>query len=261
MNFMINPFREYAQYYDLLYRDKDYARETQFVVRLFDQWISKPADQIEVLDLACGTGRHAQQLARLGYRVEGSDISADMIFVAKEQANHLNLNIRYYNESFQTADRIARKYDAVIIMFSAINYLTDYNEFSKTLANIKSLLRDGGVLIFDFWNGNAVLNDFSPIRVKRVEGEGRSIMRISSTSLDKLSQIATVKFDFMLMQSGNVVREFSEVHSIRYFFPQEMVDLLKANGLEVIYRCPFLEQNALIEPNVWNLTYVVRPYR
>jgi hypothetical protein len=63
------------------------------------------------------------------------------------------------------------------------------------------------------------------------------------------------------MQSGNVVREFSEIHSIRYFFPQEMVDLLMANGFEMIHRCPFLEQNALIEPNVWNLTYVVRPYR
>jgi 2-polyprenyl-3-methyl-5-hydroxy-6-metoxy-1,4-benzoquinol methylase len=258
---MINPFREYAQYYDLLYRDKDYARETEFVVQLFGRWLAKPASQIEVLDLACGTGRHAQELARLGYRVEGSDISADMIAVAKEQANHLNLNIGYYNESFQTADRIDRKYDAVIIMFSAINYVTDYSDFSKTLGNIKSLLRDGGVLIFDFWNGNAVLNDFSPVRVKRAEGGGRSIMRISSTSLDKVVQIATVKFDFMLMQSGSVVREFSEVHSIRYFFPQEMLDLLKANGFEVIHRCPFLQQDALIEPNVWNLTYVARPDR
>jgi SAM-dependent methyltransferase len=256
---MINPFREYAQYYDLLYRDKDYARETEFVVKLFDRWLAKPADQIEVLDLACGTGRHAQELARLGYRVDGSDISGDMIAVAEEQAKKLDLNIRYYNESFQTADRIARKYDAVIIMFSAINYLTEYRDFSKALQNIKSLLRDGGVLIFDFWNGNAVLNDFSPVRIKRVEGEGRSVMRISSTTLDKVAQIATVKFDFMLMKSDRVVREFTEVHSIRYFFPQEMMDLLKANGFEVIHHCPFLEQDALIEPNVWNLTYVVRP--
>jgi SAM-dependent methyltransferase len=256
---MINPFREYAQYYDLLYRDKDYARETEFVVQLFDRWLAKPSDQIAVLDLACGTGRHAQELARLNYKVEGSDISADMVAVASEQANKQGLNIHYYNESFQSCDRIARKYDAVIIMFSAINYLTEYRDFSKALKNIRALLRDGGVLIFDFWNGNAVINDFSPVRIKRVEGEGRSVMRISSTSLDKVLQIATVKFDFMLMQSGSIVREFSEVHSIRYFFPQEMMDLLRANGFEVVHRCPFLEQNGLIEPNVWNLTYVVRP--
>jgi SAM-dependent methyltransferase len=258
---MINPFREYAQYYDLLYRDKDYARETEFIVQLFDRWLAKPANQIEVLDLACGTGRHAQELARLGYQVEGSDISGDMVAVAKEEANKQDLDIRFYNESFQSCNRIARKYDAVIIMFSAINYLTEYRDFSKAMQNIRTLLKDGGVLIFDFWNGNAVINDFSPVRIKRVEGEGRGVIRISSTSLDKVSQIATVKFDFMLMQSGSVVREFSEVHSIRYFFPQEMMDLLKANGFEVVHRCPFLEQNGVVEPNVWNLTYVVRPCR
>lgn len=256
---MINPFREYAQYYDLLYRDKDYAREAEFIVQLFDRWLAKPTNQIEILDLACGTGRHTQELARLGYQVEGSDISGDMIAVANEQANKQGLNIRYYNESFQTCDRIAQKYDAVIIMFSAINYLTKYGDFSKAMKNIRSLLRDDGVLVFDFWNGNAVINDYSPVRVKRAEGEGRSVIRISGTSLDMVSQIATIKFDFMLMQSGSVVHEFSEVHSIRYFFPQEMMDLLMANGFEVVHRCPFLEQNSLIDPNGWNLTYVVRP--
>jgi len=256
---MINPFREYAQYYDLLYRDKDYARETEFIVQLFDRWVAKPAEQIKVLDLACGTGRHAQELTRLGYHVEGSDISGDMVAVANEESSKQGLNIRYYNESFQSCDRIALKYDAVIIMFSAINYLTDYRDFSKSMQNIRALLGDGGVLIFDFWNGNAVINDFSPVRIKRVDGDGHSVMRISTTVLDKISQIATIKFDFMLMQSKKVVHEFSEVHSIRYFFPQEMMDLLIANGFDLIHRCPFLDPNGTIDSSDWNLTYVVRP--
>ncbi|MDA1044519.1 MAG: methyltransferase domain-containing protein, partial [Verrucomicrobia bacterium] len=83
---MISPFREYAQYYDLLYQDKDYAGEARFVARLLGQYVGKPEENTAVLDLACGTGRHAQELARMGYRVEGSDLSVDMVAVARERA-------------------------------------------------------------------------------------------------------------------------------------------------------------------------------
>jgi len=255
---MTNPFREYAQYYDLLYQDKDYAGEARFVARLLERCMGKPAEQTEILDLACGTGRHAQELARMGYRVEGSDLSSDMVAVARDRTENLALPIRFYNESFQSCDRIGRKYDAVIAMFSAIDYLTDYGSLARSLGNIRGLLREGGVFIFDFWNGNAVLKSYSPMRVRRVEKGEHAVIRISNTSLDTISQIATINFDFILLKAGSIVREFSEIHPIRYYFPQEMMDLLAANGFEVIHRCPFLREDSAMEPDEWNLTYVAR---
>jgi SAM-dependent methyltransferase len=254
-----NPFREYAQHYDLLYQDKDYAGEARFVARLLGRCLGKPAEQTEILDLACGTGRHAQELTRMGYRVEGSDLSADMVAVAVDRAKHLALPIRFYNESFQSCDRIGRKYDAVIAMFSAIDYLTAHQDIARSLGNIRGLLREDGVFVFDFWNGNAVLKNYSPVRVKRVENGERAVVRVSRTSLDTISQIATINFDFTLLEAGSIVREYSETHPIRYFFPQEMADLLAANGFEIVYRCPFLREDDPIEPDEWNLTYVGRP--
>ena len=121
------------------------------------------------------------------------------------------------------------------------------------------MLREGGVFIFDFWNGNAVLKSYSPTRIRRVEKGGETVIRISNTSLDAISQIVTINFDFILLKASEIVREFSEVHSIRYFFPQEMMDVLEANGFEIIHRCPFLRDGIGIEPDDWNLTYVVRP--
>ena len=164
---------------------------------------------------------------------------------------------RYENQ--QECDRIDRKYDAVIAMFSAIDYLTDYRDLKRSLNNIRGLLREGGVFVFDFWNGNAVLKSFSPTRVRRVEEGDQAVIRISNTSLDTISQIATISFEFMLLKAGSIVREFSEIHPIRYFFPQEMMDLLAADGFEVVHRCPFLRENSEIEPDDWNLTYVARP--
>ena len=256
---MTNSFREYAQYYDLLYQDKDYIGEVRFVTRLLSRYLDKPAEQTEIIDLACGTGRHAQELRRMGYSVEGADLSADMIAIASQSANALSLPIRFYNESFQTCDRIGRKYDAVIAMFSAFDYLTDYMDLVCTLDNIRGLLREGGILIFDFWNGNAVINSHSPVRIKRAESGEDAIIRISNTSLDTIAQMATIKFDFILLRAGNVIREFSEAHEVRYFFPQEMMDFLAANGYEVVHRCPFLREDAGIKSDEWNLTYVARP--
>jgi len=256
---MSNPFGEYAEFYDLLYHDKPYAEEAAFISRLLRRCLDKPIIQTEILDLACGTGRHAQEWARMGYHVEGSDLSTEMVSVARERAKTFGLPITYYNESFQTCDRIGRKYDAVVAMFSAIDYLTTYAELSQTFLNIRSLLKQDGLFIFDFWNGNAVLKDYSPVRTKRVERGDDVLVRISNTSLDTVAQTATLKFDFKRYRQGVKLREFSESHVIRYFFPQEMTDLLAANSFDVILRCPFLREGEAMTADEWNVTYVTRP--
>jgi hypothetical protein len=60
------------------------------------------------------------------------------------------------------------------------------------------------------------------------------------------------------MEGGNIVHKFSEVHPIRYYFPQEMMDLLEANGFKVVHRCPFMKKDSDIKADEWNLTYVAQ---
>jgi len=257
---MANPFREYAQYYDLLYRDKDYRAEADFVSRLLQKVFSDTGrPPTDILDLACGTGRHSQELALMGYRLEGSDLSTEMVAIAREEAEKRGLSITYHTESFQTCGCIGRQFDAVIAMFAAIDYLTDYADLAVSLRNIRGLIRDGGVFVFDFWNGNAVVTDYSPSRTKQAESGAIGIVRKSNTTLDLLAQIATVRFDFRLSNAGGIVGEFSETHTVRYFYPQEMADFLLANGFELIHRCPFMNEDASLTENDWNFTYVARP--
>ena len=64
-------FYSYAQYYDLLYREKDYPGEVDYVDALIKKYAVNDARTI--LDLGCGTGGHAILLARKGYRVTGVD--------------------------------------------------------------------------------------------------------------------------------------------------------------------------------------------
>ena len=78
-------FDAYARYYDLLYTDKDYCGEAAFVDRLLRQHGSAGGD---LLELGCGTGRHAVELARRGWQVVGVDRSEEMVLLA----NNRNFN-------------------------------------------------------------------------------------------------------------------------------------------------------------------------
>ena len=83
----MSVFGAYSRYYNLLYQDKDYAGEAEYVRSL----ISRHFPQARaVLDLGCGTGRHDLLLAQMGYEVTGVDQSEEMLAIAKGKAASLN---------------------------------------------------------------------------------------------------------------------------------------------------------------------------
>ena len=248
----------YSAYYDLLYRDKDYAAEARFVAELVRRHGGRPPAGVQLLDLACGTGRHLIELARLGMVVAGSDQSAAMLEQARRNLERAGVKAPLHAHPFQTADRIGRTFDVVTAMFSAVNYLTTHRDIASALGAIGRLLAPGGLFIFDFWNGNAVLDGYSPVRVKDVRVDRRRLLRTSETRLDPVRHTAHVHYTVVILEDGKVVTEFTEDHHLRYYFPQEMVDLLEGHGLEVVQRCPFLQPEAEITPREWNLTYVAR---
>src|SRR5918999_826846 len=75
---------EYADAYDVLYKDKDYVEESRLLDRLLQTYGNGPVRS--VLDLGCGTGNHALPLAKRGYAVVGVDRSAGMLKSARKKA-------------------------------------------------------------------------------------------------------------------------------------------------------------------------------
>lgn len=253
----LDIFGKYAEYYDILYQDKDYFAEALFVSGLIKKNCRK-ASHIRVLDLACGTGLHAVELAKMGYEVDASDMSGKMINVAKENARLGKVKITYHQESFQTAEKINKKFDVVISMFSAINYLTSHGDLLRSLKNIYGLLENGGIFIFDFWSGNAVIEGFAPVRIKRMSRGTSSILRYSKNTIDRLKHLVHVRFNFMFFNKNKLVSEFAENHICRYFFIREMEDCLNISGFKVIHKCPFMSPNKSISCNDWNATFVAK---
>lgn len=252
-------FADYASYYDLLYQDKNYKAETNYVSKLIKRFLKNNKVPITLLDLACGTGKHALCFSEKGFLVEGSDISSQMIQFAKKNNKLDKKNIKFYNYSFQESDKIQKSYDVVISMFSSIDYLINIDDINKSLRNINSLLKDDGIFIFDYWNGNAVVKDYSPLKVlKKKSNNGNKIIRISKTTLDVLNQLAIVKFECMFVNKKNKMFEFEETHKLRYFYFSEIQSILESNGFRLIYRGPFMKLDEKLNVFEWNISIVAK---
>ena len=159
-------FSKYAPFYDLLYEDKDYGAEAYFISDLIKDF--KNDKKLTLLDAGCGTGIHAIELSKLGYILEGSDISREMIEIAREKVKKTKFSVRFHNESFQSLNKIHGSFDVILCMFSSINYLTRLEDVDIFFRNVFSLLKKDGIFIFDFWNGEAVEKGFSKVRTKRI---------------------------------------------------------------------------------------------
>ena len=134
-------FQRYAEYYDLLYRDKNYSKEVDYIDQLIKKYY--PGSKT-ILDLGCGTGRHALYLAKKGYEVTGIDGAKGMIDVAKQQSLQSGLsNVSFIVLDSESFSLKPESYDAVVCS-SVLEYVQNDK---MLLCNLVKVLRPGGVLL------------------------------------------------------------------------------------------------------------------
>lgn len=254
-----NQFDVYASFYDLLYKDKDYKGESEYINKLISKFLRKRKQNSSLLDLACGTGSHLRELYKKGYsKLSGSDIAKSMISIARKKAIGKGLDIDFFNYSFQDSNKIPGSFDVILSMFSAVNYLTSYRDQSKMLSNVHGLLNNNGLFIFDYWNGYAVTHNYSPVKVLRKKSGDAEIMRISETTLDLMAQKAQVKFTCNYVQKNKKIIEFEEVHHLHYYYFSEIKNLLASHNFEVLHISPFMKMNKELSPSDWNISVVAK---
>lgn len=228
-------FGNYAHYYDLLYRDKNYLGEVQFIEKLIQNYAPTTKS---ILDLGCGTGTHATLLAKEGYQVHGVDLSADMLKIASDRLNHLPKEVASRLE-FSQGDlrtiQIDNQFDAVISLFDAIGYQTTNEDLQAAFATAKAHLKTGGIFIFDCWYGSAVLSDRPVVRVKRLENEEISVTRIAEPTIYPNDNLVNVSYQIFIKQKNTgAVEEIQENHKMRYLFKPEIDLLSKQFGFQYL---------------------------
>jgi SAM-dependent methyltransferase len=101
-----------------------------------------------VLDIPCGHGRHAIELARRGYRVTGIDISTDALAYAKSDADAAGASVEWRKSSMQDLDESAA-YDGAIHMGNSFGYMT-HELTCQFLDRVSRALNPGARLVIDY---------------------------------------------------------------------------------------------------------------
>jgi len=236
---MNKNFDSYSAYYDLLYRDKDYSAETQFVHAL----LAKHGVPVrgDLLELGCGTGKHAERFARLGYGLHGVDMSPAMV----EAANARTPADVAEQLEFAVGDvrnvRLGKPFDAVISLFHVASYQITNADLGAMFKTAVAHLKPGGVFLFDCWYGPAVLTDRPVVRIKRMYNDDVEVLRIAEPVMHPNENIVDVNYTVLVRQKGvEQVSELRETHRMRYLFAPEVDLLLGQAGMRLVERMEWL---------------------
>jgi SAM-dependent methyltransferase len=253
----MSVFGNYARYYDLLYRDKDYLGESQFIHRLIR---AHSPNARNILELGCGTGNHAVLLEKEGYQIHGVDYSEEMLQKADSRLSQLSPDLAS-RLKFTQGDirqvRLNQAFDVVISLFHVICYQTTNEDLLAAFATVKEHLKPGGVFIFDVWYGPTVLSDRPTVRVKRLEDEAISVTRIAEPVMYVNENLVDVNYHvFIRDKISNVVEEIQEIHRMRYLFKPELELFLAQSGLKVIDCREWMSDRA-IGSETWGVYFIV----
>ena len=243
-------FEASAEVYDLLYKDKNYNEEVEFIKQFFkEQKNSSP----KVLELGCGTGNYLEILSKEGFEVTGVDISEEMLKIAGKKCNCKLI------QSDLVDLKLNEKFDICLVMFDVLGYITKNEDLEKVLTKINQHLNEGGLLIFQVWNGSAVLFHHPEEGTREAEDDDLKVIRYKHPVLKAFEETVDVHFKYKVLdKKTNVSQEFEETHPMRYFFPQEIDFLLQTNDFEPIKISEFMNSNKKPDESTWELFVVAK---
>jgi SAM-dependent methyltransferase len=251
-------FDAYSRYYDLLYRDKDYASEVRYVRTLIDEYATQPVSSL--LELGCGTGIHACELAAQGLCVLGVDLSAEMLEGARARAvtqgfNNVRLS---FDQGDARSFRVDRKFDVVASLFHVLSYQTTEADLQAMMQTSACHLVADGLFVFDFWYGPAVLWQRPAVRAKRLFNNRVEVTRLAEPIIHDQINVVDVNYSVFIKElASNQTHEIKETHRMRYLFLPEIDRLLDANGFDRLHTEEWLTRKA---PSLdsWGVCVVAR---
>lgn len=144
----------------------------------------------KMLDLGCGTGKLAEKLINLGYKVVGIDQSEGMLEIAKKRG------IEIYSANSENLPFLDEEFDGVYSI-AVFHHLYTKEKVAKTISEMIRVTKSGGIILI--WDHN-LLNPYWPIIMKKVpqdSGEERIVPISELLSNLKLHKYKELKIFYL----------------------------------------------------------------
>ena len=249
-------FADYARYYNVLYKDKDYAAEARFILQCLQRNGSMPKT---LLDLGCGTGRHALEMAGQGIAVSGVDMSETMLAVGQKIISRSEVSpLPALSHGDARNVRLQKQFDAVTSLFHVMSYQTTEDDALAVMHTAREHLVEGGLFLFDFWYGPGVLTDPPTLRRKIMEDEATRVERVASPVHRINDNVVEVHYTIdLISKKGGSKNHLEECHVMRYWFLPELRYLAREAGLKIVAEGAWMS-SAIPEATTWNAWMLVR---
>lgn len=217
-------FRELAQYYDLIYSWKNYQKEANKIKSLIKKY--KKSDGYDLLEVACGTGKHILYL-KDSFSILATDLNKAMLSIAQKnipdvtfkQADMINLNL-------------GKKFDVILCLFSSIGYVKTYQNLTKTIKNFVKHLRVGGVVIIEPWFTETIYKTGLPSMIT-YDSEGIKIARLCVSQ--KRGTLSIMDMHYLIAEKNQKMKHFIERHELAMFDVDRVLSIMKKQGLQASF--------------------------
>lgn len=207
-----------------IYRPQFKAERTEAETRFIAASLAAPAGG-SVLDLACGFGRHAIGMAKLGYRVTGVDFSARYLEIAAADAADAGVQVVWRQGDMRHIGD-ERAFDAAYSYFTSFGYFGD-DDNEQVLAEVSRAVRPGGRFLLEMANRDYLLAH--PQQRTWTQREDGALL-MEETSLELASSRIVARQMLIDPQGGTQV---TKEYSLRTYTCAELSALLRRHGFGV----------------------------
>lgn len=177
-----------------------------------------------ILDLYCGYGRHAIELAKQGFKITGVDATQDFLDIAVQKAQEANVNITFTKTDMRELD-YSQNFAAVINMFAAFGYFTD-DENANIIKLVAKALQPKGLFLIDLLNRDWMVRNNLNRYWRHPSGEC-----VLSYKVELEHGIATMKRQLINQVTGTKTQyEFV----LRAYSLPEMANIFRNSGFSII---------------------------
>ena len=231
-------FKDYALFYDILYNDKDYDKESRFIVEVLRRMIPHAK---RIIEFGSGTGKHGKLLAESGFQVLGVEKSKEMYELCKsyESLNSIDEPPAGGSFSCTLGDALTTKlgadFDVALALFHVFSYQTKKAQAEKMLLNANRHLKDGGIFVLDYWFAPALHHLIPSTRVKRITNQNLDLTRLAEPEYSPHSKCVKVNYlTYAEDLRSRKIQKIEECHEMRAFLIEEIEQLAKECGFTLI---------------------------
>lgn len=181
----------------------------------------------KLLDLACGEGSFALEMAKKGWVVSGIDQSEEMLRLARRRAADADIHVEFSQQDMRDFS-LPDQFDLVTCWFDSLNYLLRIEDVQSAFARAYAALKPGGWFIFDINTIYGLAVDWQKQNCY-VQQETEDLLELHQTNYDFEKRMATMRITWFVRNEGEWQR-YEEIHFERAYSIDKIKNTLASVG-------------------------------